>query len=255
MPRPDASQAPQVRRRSYAHPPIRERIAEVHVIPGPTSLATAREALAGRWPEFVRVERQAVGAVEFTWSPAENTVQTKQQSDDRFRFSRDDRKRLFQVGRELFVANDLLPEPGWEELRPMFERGYEDFLAVLQPRSVVKGVLRYLNRVNLPAGATAQDLFTIFPTLPDDRQRTQAPFQMLVDMGDRGPGPSLLVLAFAGSEAEPVYALDLVVESGRRALDSPSAVFSWAEEAHNRIAELFESSITPRARQLFGERT
>ena len=254
MPR-SASRAPLVRRRSYSRPPILERIAEVHVIPGPTSLATAKEALATRWPEFNRIERQAVGAVEFMWSPAENTVQTKQQSGDRLRFSREDRKRLYQVGRELFVANDLLPEPGWEELRPMFERGYEDFLAVLQPRSVVKGVLRYLNRVSLPPGLTAQDLFTIFPTLPDDRQRAQAPFQMVVDMGENGPGPSLLVLAFAGSEAQPIYALDLVVESGRRTLESASAVFRWAEEAHERIAELFESSVTPRARLLFEERT
>src|SRR5262249_33561275 len=126
MPRSDPHQT-KIVRRLYARPPILERVAEVHVIPGPTSLLTAKEALATRWPEFSNIEQQAIGAVEFTWSLAEDRVETKQQSEGRLQFWRDDRKRLYQVGRELFVANDLLAEPGWEDLLPMFKRGYEDF--------------------------------------------------------------------------------------------------------------------------------
>jgi len=238
----------------YENPPIRERVLEVHVIPGPTSLQTAKEALTLRWPDYASVEQISAGTVEFELKLAENMVQTRQQSEARFRFWRKDKKRLYQVSRELFVANDLLPEPGWDDLLPMFKKGYVDFLEVLQPRSVVKAVLRYLNRVGLPAGVTVQDLFTIFPKLPGDRQLEKAPFHMVVDMGDKGSGPSLLNLAFAGSEDNPEYALDLAVES-RQTLGTPEAVFKWAVGAHDRMTDLFESSITPKARQLFKERS
>jgi uncharacterized protein (TIGR04255 family) len=254
MPRSDPSRAAAVHRHRYDNPPVIERIVEVHVIPGNTSLSTAKDALALRWVDYGIIEQMPLGSVQFELNVADNFVQTTQQSDTRLRFWRSDKKRLYQVARELFVANDLLPEPGWEDLQPMFRTGYRDFLEILQPRSVVKGVLRYMNRVKLPADATGQDLFTIFPTLPGGRQREGAPFRMVVDMGDTGAGPSLLVLAFTGSEAEPQYALDLAVES-RRPLDTPESAFAWADQAHDRMTELFESSITSRARTLFKERS
>ncbi|HTK30641.1 MAG TPA: TIGR04255 family protein [Candidatus Saccharimonadaceae bacterium] len=256
MPTPDASRAATVRRRSYAHPPVVERIVEVHVIPGPTSIRTAREALTARWSEFGIVEELPVGAVQFSWNIGDGTVQTThEQGDARLRFWREDRQRLFQVSRELFVANDLSMEPGWPDLFPLFRRGYADFRTVLQPRSVVKAVLRYLNRIELPKATSADTVFTIFPTLPLERQRSGAAFQMVVDLGDVGSGPSLLNLVFAGSEAQPVYMLNLTVESGARPVEDPEALFQWANEAHGRMTELFESSITPKARELFAERS
>src|SRR6266436_1769035 len=56
-----------IRRRSYARPPVTERVLEVHVLPGPTPISTARDALSARWPDFPRVEEQTGGVVQFRW--------------------------------------------------------------------------------------------------------------------------------------------------------------------------------------------
>jgi uncharacterized protein (TIGR04255 family) len=137
----------------------------------------------------------------------------------------------------------------------MFKSGYADFLELVQPRAIVKGVLRYLNRVPLPPGHRVEEIFTIFPKLPERAATNAAAFQMVVDMGNTGAGPALLALAFAGNPAEVTYALDLAVQSGPgEALGSVDEAARWAGRAHDRMTELFESSITSRARELFGER-
>ena len=254
MPTPDARNATTTRRRFYAHPPIRERVVEVHAIPGPTNLETARDALAQRWSDFRRIETQTLGGIQIEWKPGKGSLMTSQESNLRLRFWDDNNTRLLQAGLDLFAANDLRPEPGWEELGPMFRRAFNDYKAVMQPRQTTKAIMRYLNRVPVPQGVSVGELFTIFPNLPEDRQRVRAPFHMVVDMGQEFAGPSIISLAFVAQAGEPFYALDLVVESGTRDLSNDAALFDWTEEAHTRMTQLFEQSITPQARDTFEER-
>lgn len=240
------------RRRQYARPPIHERVAEVQVIPGPTSLQTVRDALGVRWVEFANVEKIGLGTLQFRLDFAENQLQTTQSADPRFRFWNESRRQLYQVGRELFVANDMEKEPGWERFGPMIRAGLDDFVEVAQPRQLLTARLRYLNRLDLPEGQNVAELFTIYPQLPASAAGNNR-FQMIVEMPDEAPGPALLALAVAGSAPRQTLALDLVVES-RGTFGGNLDVHAWFNAAHDRMTSLFETSITNRARQLFEER-
>jgi len=197
--------------------------------------------------------------VEFKWDFATG-AESRPLSKTILRFWRPDRKRLLQVGSELFAVNDLVPDPGWADLRPLFEERFPHFLEVMQPREIVKAVMRYLNRIDLPDGLLLSDLLTIAPHLPGE-PGSRPPFQMILDQAD-DTGPSALSLSYpapAGSpsttsEERALYALDFVVESGAKPLGGVEAISQWAEMAHDRIIELFESSITVGARSLFGQR-
>src|SRR5207302_919923 len=135
MPRKDPIQASVARRHSYAQPPINERILEIHAIPGPTMPSVPRDAFRLRWAGYPITDELGLDTIQFSWKPGEAAVEANRASEPRLRFWRADRKRLYQVSPTLFVANDLLPEPGWDEFLPMFRTGYADFLELMQPRS------------------------------------------------------------------------------------------------------------------------
>jgi uncharacterized protein (TIGR04255 family) len=126
----------------------------------------------------------------------------------------------------------------------------------MRPSGVVRRVLRYLNRVDIPATVMPSEVLKVFPRLPDETTR-RAPFQLIVDEGSEKGGPAVVALTYPSKDADkerPVYAWDIAVESGNRNLESVDQFMEWAEGAHNRVIEIFEGSITDEARALFGLR-
>lgn len=86
-----------------------------------------------------------------------------------FRFQSDDQKHIAQFNRDGFVFSRLEPYQSWQELYEEAMRLWEIYKAQTNPAEIHRLGLRYINRVNLPAGELQfEDYMEAAPATPRD---------------------------------------------------------------------------------------
>ncbi len=244
----------------YPKPPVIEALCEIRL-----SAETPWDAtIPGLFYEtiravFPRKEQRIVQEIEFSMEP--HGLQQRIRSTERMLFYAENRPLLVQVGPRVLAVNALKPYPSWSGFKPYIEKAWQCFQQVVDVKGIERVALRYINRIELSCKPNEIGRFFAFhldlgPRLPGDR---------LVHFGLEG------VFAFAklrdrcrvklfpetNDETKDSTTMALILDIeyflARPGGVTPDNVVTWIEEAHDRVEEMFEGSITDALRRQFGE--
>jgi len=179
----------------------------------------------------------------------------QQLESTRMQFLSADGKALVQVGPNLLAVNHLKPYPGWDTFLPMIQEAYRAYIETAPPTAIQRIGLRYINRIELPGPRVElEEYLNIYPylgrELPQDygevMVRIQTAFNALRD-------GLQIVLASpeAGNTDVNVFVLDMDYFLAKPGVITAQEAFSWVNEAHDRLEQLFEGCISDKLRQLF----
>lgn len=167
---------------------------------------------------------------------------------------------LIQVGEYLLSVNHVKPYLSWEKFLPLIKEGYNAYREVADPTSIRKVTLRYINRIEFPAqSVNLEDYFEFRPYTGPDLPQHHGAFTTVIQIPyeDGRDVLNLQLSSIASGTASDTVAvmLDLAYALAREGEITFGDVFRWIEDAHSRIEEVFEASITDQLKQTFEEVT
>ena len=241
----------------FSNAPIVEALLDVRAtFPAPIEpgrLESFQDAIRDRYPT-------TMGRV--AW---ESEIQVRQEAvqqaitrrgPEGFMFKAKDGRRTVQARQDGFTFNWLKPYDRWETFRDEAREHWERYRAMFGPEAVSRIALRYINRLELPVPfddfreyvKTAPD---IAPELPQGLNA----FFMRLEIPDERRG----LIAILTETIEPLvdegkrlpFILDIDVIHGSAIHPDGSAMWDKFEELREFKNEIFFSSVTERAKELF----
>lgn len=169
----------------------------------------------------------------------------------RMLFLSDDERLVMQVAPDLLAVNQLQPQTEWRAFRSVIQRALAVYHEVAQPAQIQRMGLRYINRIELPNLLQASRYVCFLPQVPADIPHAPEAWALRVDI-PYSEGEYLRLQSAALTHA-PAIVLD--IEFATEQLYNPQADdwLRWLERAHTIVGQVFEASITPTAREAFGE--
>ncbi|MCS7178065.1 MAG: TIGR04255 family protein [Anaerolineae bacterium] len=166
--------------------------------------------------------------------------------------SSESRTMLVQLGPRILTVNALKPYPTWAVFRSKIEKAWSNLRAVVEVEGLEFVGLRYINQINISEfPQRLEDCFEIRPRF--------------------GPLPASHILAFIVGglislnegrdrcrvqlnnvlEDPTTVVLDIEYSLAQSKSLAPEWIIDWLEEAHSKIEEIFEGSITDHLRAMF----
>ena len=81
-------------------------------------------------------------------------------------FRQQDLPQVLRIRKDGMSFHRLHPYTSYEELIPQFRKLWESYLSTFSPKAVTKVSLRFINRINLPAGSKIVDLSKFVKVVP-----------------------------------------------------------------------------------------
>ncbi len=184
---------------------------------------------------------------------------TRQSSEPKSLFIREDERALIQVARNLLTINHLKPYPSWIRFRQMIENAYKIYLDIVQPEGLARIGLRYINRIEIPFERQdhlkIDDYLNVFPKTPEGIPDTFASWGQRIEIPFTH-SHGLLVLQTANiRESDPqntaIFIVDLDFVTVPETNINLENALDWIDKAHDTIEKTFESCITEKTRVLF----
>ncbi len=136
--------------RHYSKAPITEALIDLRIVPmdesNLLSLQDLQQSLSG---DYLEREDIIFSQSQFQQTVSNVTV-TATQSRLGYRFTSNDKKKVFQARLDGFTLSQLEPYENWEVLRNEAKRLWELYSKTAQPKSVERVAVRYVNRLDLP---------------------------------------------------------------------------------------------------------
>jgi uncharacterized protein (TIGR04255 family) len=186
-------------------------------------------------------------------------ISFEQGIEERILFLAPDRKTFAQVGQRLMGVNRLAPYESWERFRPAIDDVFVALSAVVPTKAMERVGLRYINRIQIPAG-------------PESQLALEQYFSLHLAYGDYLPALTHFnmtgIFSFLDGQDEcqislsdalpdtpqtPTFMLDIDYYSARPQSVPSADTMAWVDQAHNQLDIMFEGSITDRLRLLFQE--
>lgn len=242
------------KQRHYPNPPITEAIIDLRVeLPETVKVADLEKAHAGEESAYPIKKNRilAIGQIQV----GEQVAAAARSKHIGFLFISMDGKQLFQARLDGFSMNRLAPYENWDVFCAEARRLWDRYRSVAKPKKLLRLAVRYINRLDLPLPVPdLKDYLRTVPEIsPDLPQNLEGYFLHLrIPMGDI---KSTLLVNQTIIEASGPNIVSVVLDNDiYRDDDVPQnddAVWSFFEELRARKNEVFESSITDRARELF----
>lgn len=166
-----------------------------------------------------------------------------------------DKKELLRVAPNQLSVHRLPPYPSWESFSPVVKRAYQIFQELVQPESLERVGLRYIDRVEIPSKDFGlKEYFRIYPETPEGGLTDCAHFLMQMEFPFNENRDVLRVMMFNQGVASKNYTailLDWDYFLVKPEQVEMTKVWEWVEEAHEHILGAFEQSLTDSCRKLF----
>jgi uncharacterized protein (TIGR04255 family) len=253
--RTEPSTRPRVRPR-YKNPPIIEAILNIQVDP-PVEGATLANVVPAEPIRYT--SKETLSTAGFTIDVANGIQSSLREEIAGYRYLNESGTQAVQVRRDGFAFTQLVPYPtnGWDDWRQEAERLWKAYLAVANPRTVVRLQVRYANRIRIPGtrmepGEYFNTYLAIAPGLPDcNHFLLRAEFSY-----DNMPGARLQItqgpiLDFPQEDDVIPILLDLDVSRSIVMDPTDPALWERLEELHECETDAFEACITNKSRELF----
>jgi uncharacterized protein (TIGR04255 family) len=186
---------------------------------------------------------------------SQGSVEQRLEPSTRMQFLREDGNALVQVGPNLLAVNHLKPYPGWETFVPMIQQAYRAYAETAPPTAIQRIGLRYINRIELP-GPTVEleEYLNFYPYLGADLPQDYGEFTVSIKTALNGLRDGLqmvLTTADTGNADVVAFVLDTDYFLAKPGAISMDEAFSWVDEAHDRLEQIFEGCISDKLRQVF----
>lgn len=244
-------------RKVYSRAPITEAVIDIQVFsasPPDLSLLTQcadeiKEAFPTRLPlNVIRMSMEAKDG-QFAQLPTS-------QAQSGWRLSNATNDRVLQIQQNAFTYSHMAPYTQWEVFQGEARKAWSKYLAAVQPEKITRIATRYINRFVIPTQPIQlEDYFNISPRAPDSMGVMSAFLvQIQVAQPDIGMGGQAVITmgpnVLPGSPPTPTIMLDIDVSSSEPDV-GPNDPKLWdlLEKLRDKKNELFESSISDRARE------
>ena len=166
-----------------------------------------------------------------------------------FRYEREDGSEVVQLRRNGLTYSSLKNYPGWEVLREEARHQWQGFLEVSGSVNVSRLAVRYINAINIPAGADYDEYLITGPRVPklvpqivsSFLQRVVVPFEQ-----DR----TIAIITQTAETPAPV-ALDIDVFTECSLEGASADIWSRLEKLRNTANRIFFSSLTEKVIESF----
>lgn len=245
-------------RRTYRNPPLIEALCEFHFAPEASQdfdsvIQLLSQKIQARFPKRSRLQLQASQIDVNSSGMAEITKQVL----PLVRFQSDNEQVLIQVGQNLLTINHLRPYTSWEEFFPSIEAGLHAYREVVNPATLLRIALRYINRIAIPGKRIQlEDYLELRPFIGQIALQDLAAFTLGIQIPHEDSRDMLsiqLASADSGSPEAVAILLDLTYFLKRPDDFSLDTVSEWLMAAHTTIEEAFEACLTDQLRNLFEE--
>jgi uncharacterized protein (TIGR04255 family) len=168
-------------------------------------------------------------------------------------------QRMAQVRQNGFTLNWLKPYEAWPAFRDEARPLWELYVTVFQPDAVGRLGLRYVNRIELPLPfSDFRDYVKMAPEIAPGLPQGLSNFFMRLEIPDPARGLTAIVtetiqpvLGLKGQPQRVPLIFDIDIVSGERLAPSGPEVWDTLERMRQYKNEVFFSSMTERARELF----
>lgn len=162
-------------------------------------------------------------------------------------------KVIIRVSPNFVSIHHLTPYSSWENFSLHIKQGFKTFQKVVEPISLERVGLRYIDKIEIPSPSfELEEYFLIYPKIPEKFKLDN--FFLRLEIPFNGGRDLLIIMMYKQPlrEAEKT----LIILDWDYILIQPSQIpfekiLDWVEEAHKKIIDIFESSITDKCRQLF----
>lgn len=235
----------------YPNAPITEAVIDVRVEPTPgLTVARLEQLQTEAYPT-----REAMVSQGFQFGPGLAVARTTPQ-DIGFRFRSADGRNVHQARLDGFTMSRLKPYETWESFRDEARHRWQLYRELVHPRKVSRLAVRYVNRIEIPL--PLDDFAEYFRTLPQVAPELPQALQSYA-MQLQIPLPDLKSLAIInhilGPEQVQPEKVAIVLDIDIfRTVDVPShedEIWAFMEKLGTTKNQIFEASITNKARELF----
>jgi uncharacterized protein (TIGR04255 family) len=244
--------------KKYKDPPLIEALCEFYFAPETSQdfesiIDLLYEKIHTGFPKRDRLQLQASQITLDTAGIPEITQQLLPLE----RFQSNSDRVLIQVGQNLLTVNHLKPYTSWEAFLPSVEMGFHAYREVVQPTTIHRVALRYINRIEIMSDRIhLEDYFEFRPFIGQKILQDLAAFTLGIQIPHEEARDMLhiqLASVDSGTPNTIAMILDLtysLVKQGAITLDDIS---EWLINAHTHIEDAFEACITDQLRNLFEE--
>lgn len=239
----------------FPNAPIVEALVDISVTFAapiePERLAAFQDAIRDRYP----IKQSRVrwhGEIQVAKEAVQQAVQREAEG---FMFKTPDGQRIVQARQDGYTFNWLKPYDRWESLRDEAHSHWERYRDVFRPEAITRLGLRYINRIELPL--PFKDFRDFVKTAPDIAPGLpQGVTSLLMRLEIPDPNRGLVAIITETIEAPSdkdrlpfIFDIDIVRQSTFE--PSSAAVWETLEQMRDYKNEIFFSSVTDRARELF----
>jgi uncharacterized protein (TIGR04255 family) len=175
---------------------------------------------------------------------------------DAINFLTEDERVTVLVGPSILSINHLDPYPSWESFLPMIKQGFEAYMKVVRPENLRGIELRYINEIKFHGGhESIEYYFNLRPVAEKEMPQDIGSFISGIQVPYENTDSLRIELQGASNSEEAITRTVLDLDYVLTEFDSTNLeeVFSRVENAHARIEEAFEASVTDQSRAMFSE--
>jgi uncharacterized protein (TIGR04255 family) len=241
----------------YTKAPITEALIDLRIVPlGERSLINLKnlqQSLSENYPQLEEINL-AQGQFQQTGS---TVTATAIQSPLGYRFISDDKTQVFQACLNGFTLSQLEPYKNWDTLRNEAKRLWELYSQAVQPKSIERVAVRYINRLDLPLQPSHpldfKDYLRTVPEISDGMSQGLSGYFMQLQIPQIDLDAVLLLNeGIIPSSQEGVVSVLLDIDLSRSVSSSSENDDVWKILDHFRLRknEIFEACITDKLREL-----
>jgi uncharacterized protein (TIGR04255 family) len=239
---------------TYDNPPLTEAICEFRFSLETDWDLTVPGLYYDRIKEELPVrEQKRIRSVEVVM--AEEGLREELLIRERMQYFSPDGNIGIQVGPHLLAVNMMKPYSSWSRFRPRIEHAFRVLRDIVNIRELTGLSLHYINVVEVPeSNANPRDYFALIPPFGEVLPAPPDSFLIGCEVPfSDGRDACRIEITDAIPEQRDTTAFLLDIEYF---LSSPhtllaDAVMIWLEVAHDRVVEVFETSLLEPARELF----
>lgn len=170
-------------------------------------------------------------------------------------FKKADLATWIQVGQRLLAVNKIKPYNGWENFKPDIELAVDVFSKEVNPASIGKMALKYINVVRIPETKTSlNDYFEFGLRYPIAMGNEPSGFIagcIFPRNGGRDDCKVELQTGLSENKDERTFVLLLEYGLNKKEDFDLKEIISWVQIAHDDIEKMFKMIVTKKLRELF----